>query len=191
MSNNQTTLCRYKISLTAEDDTDTAEFIFFGRMAQRLIKKNVDALISTNPPGFIPREITNLLEKSFEWNVSFTESTVIYSTVSFQVNAINAEIDGGNILPATSSSQPSSTILSQGKAYRTCLVELCTLVCAKLGMKLMLCFLCLFISIPFYLYMTGHLRQKRHRLQSLPDIHKLALCSTENRQLYKKIQKKS
>ncbi|KAL5669341.1 hypothetical protein ACJX0J_021562, partial [Zea mays] len=30
---------RYKISLTAEDDTDTAEFIFFGRMAQRLIKK--------------------------------------------------------------------------------------------------------------------------------------------------------
>ncbi|KAL5662803.1 hypothetical protein ACJX0J_029928, partial [Zea mays] len=106
---------RYKISLTAEDDTDTAEFIFFGRMAQRLIKKNVDALISTNPPGFIPREITNLLEKSFEWNVSFTESTIIYSTVSFQVNAINAEIDGGNILPATSSSQPSSTILSQGQ----------------------------------------------------------------------------
>ncbi|AQK75121.1 putative replication protein [Zea mays] len=30
---------RYKISLTAEDDTDTVEFIFFGRMAQRLIKK--------------------------------------------------------------------------------------------------------------------------------------------------------
>ncbi|PWZ13511.1 Replication factor A subunit [Zea mays] len=29
----------YKICLTAEDDTDTAEFIFFGRMAQRLIKK--------------------------------------------------------------------------------------------------------------------------------------------------------
>ncbi|XP_020393044.1 uncharacterized protein [Zea mays] len=106
---------RYKISLTAEDDTDTAEFIFFGRMAQRLIKKNVDALISTNPPGFIPREITNLLEKSFEWNVSFTESTIIYSSVSFQVNAINAEIDGGNILPTTSSSQPSSTILPQGQ----------------------------------------------------------------------------
>ncbi|AQK64323.1 putative replication protein [Zea mays] len=105
----------YKISLTAEDDTDTAEFIFFGRMAQRLIKKNVDALISTNPPGFIPREITNLLEKSFEWNVSFTESTIIYSSVSFQVNAINAEIDGGNILPTTSSSQPSSTILPQGQ----------------------------------------------------------------------------
>jgi hypothetical protein len=48
----------------------------------------VDALISTNPPGFIPREITNLLEKSFEWNVSFTESTIIYISVSFQVNAI-------------------------------------------------------------------------------------------------------
>jgi hypothetical protein len=39
MSTNQTTLCRYKICLTAEDDTDTAEFIFFGRMAQCLIKK--------------------------------------------------------------------------------------------------------------------------------------------------------
>ncbi|ONM06278.1 putative replication protein [Zea mays] len=104
---------RYKISLTAEDDTDTAEFIFFGRMAQRLIKKNVDTLISTNPPDFIPKEITNLLEKSFEWNVSFTESTIIYGNVSFQVNAINAEMDGGNILPTTPSSQPSSTILSQ------------------------------------------------------------------------------
>lgn len=106
---------RYKISLTAEDDTDTAEFIFFGRMAQRLIKKNVDTLISTNPPDFIPKEITNLLEKSFEWNVSFTESTIIYGNVSFQVNAINAEMDGGNILPTTQSSQPSSTILSQGQ----------------------------------------------------------------------------
>jgi hypothetical protein len=144
MSTNQTTLCRYKICLTAEDDTDTAEFIFFGRMAQRLIKKNVDTLISTNPPGFIPNEITNLLEKSFEWNVSFTESTIIYSSVSFQVNAINAEMDGGSTLPTTPASQPSSTILSQGKAYRVCLVELCTLVCAKLGMKIMARFLCLF-----------------------------------------------
>ncbi|PWZ23567.1 hypothetical protein Zm00014a_012214 [Zea mays] len=106
---------RYKISLTAEDDTDTAEFIFFGRMAQRLIKKNVDTLISTNPPGFITKEITNLLEKSFEWNVSFTRSTIIYSNVSFQVNAINAEMDGGNILPTIPSSQPSSTVLSQGQ----------------------------------------------------------------------------
>ena len=104
MSGYRITLCRYKISLTAEDDTDTAEFIFFGRMAQRLIKKNVDTLISTNPPGFIPKEITNLLEKSFEWNVSFTESTIIYGNVSFQVNAINAEMDGGNILPTTPSS---------------------------------------------------------------------------------------
>jgi hypothetical protein len=39
MSTNQTTLCRYKICLTAEDDTNTAEFIFFGWMAQCLIKK--------------------------------------------------------------------------------------------------------------------------------------------------------
>jgi hypothetical protein len=168
VSTNRTTLCRYKISLTAEDDTDTAEFIFFGRMAQRLIKKNVDTLISTNPPGFIPREITDLLEKSFEWNVSFTESTIIYGSVSFQVNAINAEMDGGNMLPTTPSSQPSSTILSQGTAYRIYLVELCTLVYAKLGKKVMVCFLCLFISIPCYLYMTGHLKPKRHKLQSLP-----------------------
>jgi hypothetical protein len=39
MSTNRTTLCRYKICLIAEDNIDTAEFIFFGRMAQRLIKK--------------------------------------------------------------------------------------------------------------------------------------------------------
>lgn len=75
----------------------------------------MDTLISTNPPDFIPKEITNLLEKSFEWNVSFTESTIIYGNVSFQVNAINAKMDGGNILPTTPSSQPSSTILSQGQ----------------------------------------------------------------------------
>jgi hypothetical protein len=168
VSTNRTTLCRYKISLTAEHDTDTAEFIFFGRMAQRLIKKNVDTLISINPLGFIPREITDLLEKSFERNVSFTESTIIYGSVSFQVNAINAEMDGGNMLPTTSSSQPSSTILSQGTTYRICLVELCTLVYAKLGKKVMVCFLCLFISIPCYLYMTGHLELKRHKLQSPP-----------------------
>jgi hypothetical protein len=176
MSSNRTTLCRYKISLTAEDDTDTAEFIFFGRMAQRLIKKNVDTLISTNPPDFIPKEITNLLEKSFEWNVSFTESTIIYGNVSFQVNAINAEMDGGNILPTTPSSQPSSTILSQGTSYHIYLVDLCTLVYAKLEMKLMVCFLCLFLSILFYLYMMGHQKLKRHKLQSLPNRHKLALC---------------
>jgi hypothetical protein len=123
----------------------------------------VDTLISTNPPGFIPREITDLLEKSFEWNVSFTESTIIYGSVSFQVNAINAEMDGGNMLPTTPSSQPSSTILSQGTTYRIYLVELCTLVYAKLGKKVMVCFLCLFISIPCYLYMTGHLEPKRHK----------------------------
>lgn len=31
------------------------------------------------------------------------------------MNAINAKMDGGNILPTTPSSQPSSTILSQGQ----------------------------------------------------------------------------
>jgi hypothetical protein len=126
----------------------------------------VDTLVSTNPPGFIPREITDLLEKSFEWNVSFTESTIIYGSVSFQVNAINAEMDGGNMLPTTPSSQPSSTILSQGTTYRICLVELCTLVYAKLGKKVMVCFLCLFISIPCYLYMMGHLELKRQTAKS-------------------------
>lgn len=35
------------------------------------------------------------------------------TSVSFQVNAINAEMDGGSTLPATPPSQPSSTILSE------------------------------------------------------------------------------
>jgi hypothetical protein len=82
------------------------------------------------------------------------------------VNAINAEMDGGNMLPTTPSSQPSSTILSQGTTYRICLVELCTLVYAKLGKKVMVCFLCLFISISCYLYMTGHLELKRQTAKS-------------------------
>jgi hypothetical protein len=54
-------------------------------------------------------------------------------------------MDGGNTLPTTLASQPSSTILSQGKAYHICLVELCALVCARLGMKIMVRLLCLFI----------------------------------------------
>ncbi|KAL5678105.1 hypothetical protein ACJX0J_014236, partial [Zea mays] len=87
---------RYKISLTAEDDTDTAEFIFFGRMAQRLIKKMWTPSSRLIHP------------------VSFQEKLQIYWK-SLSMNAINTEIDGGNILPTTSSSQPSSTILSQGQ----------------------------------------------------------------------------
>jgi hypothetical protein len=38
--------------------------------------------------------------------------------------------------------------------------------------------------------MAGHLGLKQHRLQSLPNRHKLALCSHETRQLYQKQYKK-
>jgi hypothetical protein len=38
MSSNPTALCRHMICLTAEDDTNTVEFVFFGWVAQRLVK---------------------------------------------------------------------------------------------------------------------------------------------------------
>jgi replication factor A1 len=86
----------------------------FGRIAQRLIKRTVDALIADNPPRFIPDEITRLLEKVFTFNVSFTENTISSGNVSFQVNAIVAEIDDGNPLPLMPiGSQSSSLVLSQ------------------------------------------------------------------------------
>jgi replication factor A1 len=85
----------------------------FGRIAQRLIKKTVDALIANNPPGFIPDEITRLLEKVFTFNVCFTENTISSGNVSFQVNTIVAEIDDGNPIPLTPvGSQSSSAVLS-------------------------------------------------------------------------------
>jgi replication factor A1 len=85
----------------------------FGRIAQRLIKKTVDALIANNPPGFIPDEITRLLEKVFTFNVCFTDNTISSGNVSFQVNTIVAEIDDGNPVPLTPvGSQSSSAVLS-------------------------------------------------------------------------------
>ncbi|XP_025820266.1 uncharacterized protein LOC112896492 [Panicum hallii] len=105
---------RYKLAITAGDETGDTEFILFGRIAQRLIKRTVDALIADNPPRFIPDEITRLLEKVFTFNVSFTENTISSGNVSFQVNAIVAEIDDGNPLPLTPiGSQSSSLVLSQ------------------------------------------------------------------------------
>ncbi|XP_025823812.1 replication protein A 70 kDa DNA-binding subunit B-like [Panicum hallii] len=92
---------RYKLVIIAGDETGDTEFVMFGRIAQRLIKKTVNALIANNPPGFIPDEITRLLEKVFTFNVCFTENTISSGNVSFQVNTIVAEIDDGNPVPLT------------------------------------------------------------------------------------------
>jgi hypothetical protein len=54
---------RYKLVITAADETGDTEFVMFGRIAQRLIKKTADTLVANNPPGFIPDEITRLLKK--------------------------------------------------------------------------------------------------------------------------------
>ena len=106
---------RYKLSIVAGDDTGETNFIMFGRWVQRLTKKSADILIAENPRDFIPNEITALLEKTFIWNVSFTENTTGSSKVCFQVNAIVGEKDNADrhlsIPPADS--QSSSLMLSQ------------------------------------------------------------------------------
>ena len=56
---------RYKLSIVAGDETGDTDFVIFGRIAQRLIRKPVDTLIADNPTGYIPDEITRLLEKTF------------------------------------------------------------------------------------------------------------------------------
>ena len=87
-------------------------FIMFGRWVQRLTKKAADTLIAENPQGFIPNEITRLLEKVFRLNVSFTENTTSSDKVCFQVNAVVAEVNDTNVLP-TIGSQSSSLLISQ------------------------------------------------------------------------------
>lgn len=61
---------RYKLSILAGDETGDTNFILFGCIAQRLIKKSVETLIAGNPVGFIPNEITKLLEKVFQMECS-------------------------------------------------------------------------------------------------------------------------
>lgn len=87
----------------------------FGRIAQRIVKRTIDALIADNPRGFIPDEITRLLERVFIFNVSFTDNTISSGNESFQVNAVVAEIDDGNPIPVMpAGSQTSSAMLTQG-----------------------------------------------------------------------------
>jgi replication factor A1 len=96
-------LCRYKLSILAGDETGDTNFILFGRIAQRLTKKAVDSLIADNPVGFIPDEITKLLENTYIWNVSFTDSTIESGNITFQV------------IPRTpAGSKTSSLMLSRG-----------------------------------------------------------------------------
>ena len=57
---------RYKLSIIAGDETGDTNFIMFGRWVQHLTKKAADTLIAENPQGFIPNEITRLLEKSVQ-----------------------------------------------------------------------------------------------------------------------------
>ena len=107
---------RYKLLLTAGDETGDTDFILFGRMAQRIIKKPCDMLIANNPIGFIPDPITDLLEKTYIWNVSFSDHTINTGNICFQVNAVVAEIDTAKDSIQASSSGPkqSQTVLLQG-----------------------------------------------------------------------------
>lgn len=98
--------------MIAGDDIADSSFIIFGRLAQRLIGRSVETLLQQNPSntGCIPKEITDLLEKEFTWNVSITENTASTGTVAFQVNRI---LGGANnhtlaLLQSPSASQASS-----------------------------------------------------------------------------------
>ena len=72
--------------------------------------------MAENPTDFIPDEITRLLEKTFTWIVSFTDSTTDSGTITLQVNTVVGEVgQGGSIIPAMpTTSQTSSLMLSEG-----------------------------------------------------------------------------
>ncbi|AQK90656.1 hypothetical protein ZEAMMB73_Zm00001d008773 [Zea mays] len=97
---------RYKLLLAAGDETGDIDFILFGRMAQRIIKKPCDMLIVNNPIDFIPDPITDLLEKTYIWNVSFSDHTINTGNICFQVNAVVAEIGTAKDFIQASSSRP-------------------------------------------------------------------------------------
>jgi replication factor A1 len=105
---------RYKLSIIAGDETGDTNFVF-GKWAQHMIKKQVDTLIASNQCGFLPDDITRLIEKVYIWNVSFTENSKDSIEECFQVNALIAKVDDGNALPVTpAGSHSSSLMLSQG-----------------------------------------------------------------------------
>jgi hypothetical protein len=81
------------LCIIAGDETGDTDFIAFGRIAQQLTKKTADTLLASNLPGFIPNAITKLLERTYIWNVSFTDSTIESGTITLQVNSIVAAID--------------------------------------------------------------------------------------------------
>ncbi|WVZ88745.1 hypothetical protein U9M48_035226 [Paspalum notatum var. saurae] len=103
---------RYKLFLTAGDETGDTDFVLFGRIAQRLVKRLADILIAENLVGFMPDTITKLLERTFIWNVSFTKNTI----TSGNVNAVVGEIDTENdaIPMSQGGSHQSSLMVSQG-----------------------------------------------------------------------------
>lgn len=110
--------CRYKLTVTAGDDTEDGEFVLFGRTAQRLLRRPVENLIEVVPEGsnFIPNEITNLIEKEVVWNVSITENTLKSGNVSFQVNNVISVSATGRppMLMSPTGSQASSAMISPG-----------------------------------------------------------------------------
>jgi hypothetical protein len=85
-------------------------------MAQHIIKKLCDMLIANNPTGFIPDPITDLLEKTYVWNVSFSYHTINTGNICFQVNAVVVEIGTAKDSIQASSSGPkqSQPVLLQG-----------------------------------------------------------------------------
>lgn len=104
---------RFKLGLIARDDTADTKFVLFGRMAQRIIGKSVENLLDQHPAdeAYIPKQITDLLEKQFTWNVSMTDTTISTGSISFQVNNI---IGNGSqpplLLQSPSSSQAVSAV---------------------------------------------------------------------------------
>jgi replication factor A1 len=105
----------FKLCVLAGDETGDANFILFGNKAQLLTRKSADTLIAENPIGFIPDELTKLLERTYTWNVSFTDSTTDSGVVTFQVNAVQGRVtEEGVVLLATLGSQASSVMLSPG-----------------------------------------------------------------------------
>ncbi|KAF0902323.1 hypothetical protein E2562_015542 [Oryza meyeriana var. granulata] len=107
---------RYKVIVIAGDDTGNAAFVLFGRIAQRLIHRPIEALQEENQPDkeFIPADITALINQDFIWNVSYTEDTIKRSQESLQVNSIISagSSDQPLLLMSTPSSQPTSATVS-------------------------------------------------------------------------------
>ncbi|XP_021305518.1 replication protein A 70 kDa DNA-binding subunit D [Sorghum bicolor] len=95
---------RYKLCISAGDETGDTEFVIFGRIAQRLTRKPVDTLIADNPTGFIPDEVNGLVAQLDG------DNALSVTPIGSQSSSLMLSRDGGSSMQNTPQKSFTSTL---------------------------------------------------------------------------------